>query len=110
MAILLLVLIKIVHRWKHLKKEAVNDNVFATLNSDEFLKELKSPKVIMMLVPAGKIVDDVINEFLPFLSENDLLIDCGNSHFTDTNRRYEQLKKSNIHFMGIGISGGELGA
>lgn len=93
-----------------LKKEAVNDNVFATSNSDEFLKGLKSPKVIMMLVPAGKIVDDVINEFLPFLSKNDLLIDCGNSHFTDTNRRYEQLRKSNIHFMGIGISGGELGA
>jgi 6-phosphogluconate dehydrogenase len=61
-------------------------------------------------VPAGKIVDDVINDLKPFLSEDDLLIDCGNSHFTDTNIRYEELKKSAIHFMGIGISGGELGA
>ena len=93
-----------------LKKEAGNDKVFATSNLDEFLKALKTPKVIMMLVPAGKIVDDVINELKPFLSENDLLLDCGNSHFTDTNRRYEQLKESAIHFMGVGISGGELGA
>jgi 6-phosphogluconate dehydrogenase len=93
-----------------LKKEAGNDKVFATSNLDEFLKALKTPKVIMILVPAGKIVDDVINELKPFLSENDLLMDCGNSHFTDTNRRNEQLKDSAIHFMGVGISGGELGA
>ncbi len=93
-----------------LKKEAGNENIFATSNLDEFLKALKTPKVIMMLVPAGKIVDEVINELKPFLSENDLLIDCGNSHFIDTNRRNEQLEESAIHFMGVGISGGELGA
>ncbi|MDQ2862255.1 MAG: NADP-dependent phosphogluconate dehydrogenase, partial [Bacteroidota bacterium] len=93
-----------------LKKEAGTDKVFATSNLDEFLKALKTPKVIMMLVPAGKIVDDVINELKPFLSENDLLMDCGNSHFTDINRRNEQLAASAIHFMGVGISGGELGA
>lgn len=93
-----------------LKKEAGNEKIFATSNLDEFLKALKTPKVIMMLVPAGKIVDEVINELKPFLSKNDLLIDCGNSHFTDTNTRNEQLAKSTIHFMGIGISGGELGA
>ena len=93
-----------------LKKEAGNDKVFATSNLDEFLKALKTPKVIMMLVPAGKIVDEVINELKPFLSENDLLMDCGNSHFTDTNKRNEQLEESAIHFMGVGISGGELGA
>jgi 6-phosphogluconate dehydrogenase len=93
-----------------LNNEAPNDKVFATTNLEEFLQALKSPKVIMMLVPAGKIVNDVINDLKPFLSEDDLLIDCGNSHFTDTNIRYEELKKSSIHFMGIGISGGELGA
>ena len=93
-----------------LKKEAKNDKVFATSNLEEFLKSLKTPKLILMLVPAGKIVDDVINELKPFLSENDLLMDCGNSHFVDTDRRNEQLAKSVIHFMGIGISGGELGA
>lgn len=64
----------------------------------------------MMLVPAGKIVDDVINELKPHLSKEDLLMDCGNSHFTDTNRRIAQLQDSGIYFMGVGISGGELGA
>ncbi len=93
-----------------LNKEGNNEKVFATTNLEEFLNALKTPKVIMMLVPAGKIVDEVINELKPFLSENDLLLDCGNSHFTDTNKRYEQLQKSTIHFMGVGISGGELGA
>ncbi|WP_301921768.1 NADP-dependent phosphogluconate dehydrogenase [Ferruginibacter sp.] len=93
-----------------LKKEAGNDKVSATSNLDEFLKALKKPKVIIMLVPAGKIVDEVINELKPFLSEDDLLMDCGNSHFTDTNKRNEQLEESAIHFMGVGISGGELGA
>lgn len=93
-----------------LKKEAGNDKVSATSNLDEFLKALTKPKVIIMLVPAGKIVDEVINELKPFLSEDDLLMDCGNSHFTDTNKRNEQLEESAIHFMGVGISGGELGA
>ncbi|MBL0309678.1 MAG: NADP-dependent phosphogluconate dehydrogenase [Bacteroidetes bacterium] len=93
-----------------LKKEADTEKVVATSNLNEFLKMLKAPKVIIMLVPAGKIVDEVINELTPFLSKNDLLLDFGNSHFTDTNRRNEQLQESGIHFMGVGISGGELGA
>jgi 6-phosphogluconate dehydrogenase len=93
-----------------LRKEAGDKKIFATSKLDEFIKGLKIPKVIMMLVPAGKIVDEVINELKPFLSENDLLMDCGNSHFIDTNRRNDQLEKSGIHFMGVGISGGELGA
>ncbi|MEO7309126.1 MAG: NADP-dependent phosphogluconate dehydrogenase [Chitinophagaceae bacterium] len=93
-----------------LNKEAGNDKIFATSNLDEFLKALKTPKVIMMLVPAGKIVDDVINELKPFLSEDDLLMDCGNSHFTDTDNRIKSLASSAIHFMGVGISGGESGA
>lgn len=93
-----------------LKQEANIDQVFATSSLDEFLKSLKTPRIIMMLVPAGIIVDEVINELKPFLSENDLLMDCGNSHFTDTDRRNLQLAESGIHFMGVGISGGELGA
>jgi 6-phosphogluconate dehydrogenase len=93
-----------------LTKEAGDKKVSATLHLDEFVKSLKVPRVIMMLVPAGKVVDEVIAELKPFLAENDLLIDCGNSHFTDTNKRNEELAKSTIHFMGVGISGGELGA
>jgi 6-phosphogluconate dehydrogenase len=93
-----------------LKQEAGDQKVFSTSNLEEFVKALKSPRVIILLVPAGKIVDEVINELKPLLSENDLLLDCGNSHFTDTDKRNEQLAKSTIHFMGVGVSGGESGA
>lgn len=77
---------------------------------EDFIKALKSPKVIMLLVPAGKAVDAVINELKPFLSSNDLIMDCGNSHYTDTDRRIRELSEEHIHFMGVGISGGEYGA
>ena len=93
-----------------LKKDTADRNIFSTSNLNEFLNTLKTPRVIMLLVPAGKIVDEVIQELKPLLTEDDLLMDCGNSHFTDTNIRIEQLEKSTIHFMGVGISGGELGA
>lgn len=90
--------------------EANDQKVSATNELEVFIKSLKCPKVIMLLLPAGKIVDEVINELKPYLSPNDLLIDCGNSLFTDTNKRSEQLTKLAIHMMGVGISGGESGA
>jgi 6-phosphogluconate dehydrogenase len=93
-----------------LKKDSGDRNIFATSVLEEFVSALKAPRVIMLLVPAGKIVDEVINELKPLLSGDDLLMDCGNSHFTDTNTRIEELAKSGIHFMGVGISGGESGA
>ncbi len=76
----------------------------------EFTASLTSPKAIMMLVPAGKIVDSVIEELLPLLDKGDILIDGGNSHFTDTNRRVDYLQSKGLHFFGMGISGGEEGA
>ena len=66
-------------------KEAGTRTIAANTNLQTFISSLKIPRSIIMLVPAGKIVDDVINELKPLLSENDLLMDCGNSHFTDTN-------------------------
>ncbi len=93
-----------------LTKDTGTRKIFATSKLEDFINALKSPRVILLLVPAGKIVDEVISELKPLLSENDLLIDCGNSHFTDTDKRIEELKKSTIHFMGVGISGGESGA
>ena len=72
--------------------------------------QLKRPRKIMMLVPAGKPVDDVINNLLPLLEKDDIIIDGGNSHFTDTLNRIHFLQEQGIHFMGIGISGGEMGA
>jgi 6-phosphogluconate dehydrogenase len=64
----------------------------------------------MMLVPAGAIVDSVIQELVPLIEKGDIIIDAGNSHFTDTNRRVEELENKGIHFFGMGISGGEEGA
>lgn len=93
-----------------LANESGKGEVKGFLSVNEFIESLKTPRAIMMLVPAGKIVDDVIAELTPLLDEGDLIIDGGNSHFTDTNRRVEQLKSKNIHFFGMGISGGEEGA
>ena len=77
---------------------------------EDFLNSLKQPRIILMLVPAGKIVDAVIQDLKPFLSKEDLLMDCGNSHFTDTDTRTNALAGEGIHFMGTGVSGGETGA
>jgi 6-phosphogluconate dehydrogenase len=78
-----------------------------------FLILLASSKLrenIMMLVPAGPIVDGVIGELLPHLEKDDLIIDGGNSHFTDTDRRDVELAAKGFGFMGVGVSGGEEGA
>jgi 6-phosphogluconate dehydrogenase len=72
--------------------------------------QLKKPRKIMMLVPAGKPVDDVIGNLVPLLEKDDIIIDGGNSHFTDTLVRIKFLQEKEIHFMGVGISGGEMGA
>lgn len=76
----------------------------------DFLSKLESPRNIMLLVPAGSIVDKVIADLTPLLDNDDLIIDGGNSHFTDTERREAELSAKNIGFMGVGVSGGEEGA
>ena len=74
------------------------------------VQQLKRPRKIMMLVPAGKAVDDVIEHLIPLLEKDDIIVDGGNSHFTDTLVRIKFMEEKGIHFMGIGISGGEMGA
>ncbi len=76
----------------------------------EMIDTLKIPRKIMMLVPAGKPVDSVIADLLPLLQSGDIIIDGGNSHYTDTLKRIVDLRDKGFHFMGIGISGGEEGA
>jgi 6-phosphogluconate dehydrogenase len=76
----------------------------------ECMTLLKVPRVVLILVPAGPPVDAVIRELLPFCQPGDILMDCGNSHFTDTNLRQKALVRKGIHFLGVGISGGEMGA
>ncbi len=75
-----------------------------------FIQSLQTPRSVMMLVPAGKIVDSVIEELLPQLAPGDIIIDGGNSHFTDTERRAKALEAAGFHFFGMGVSGGEEGA
>lgn len=74
------------------------------------VKELKTPRRIMMLVQAGKAVDAVLEELVPLLDKGDIIIDGGNSHYTDTNRRTIAMQEKGLHFMGVGVSGGEEGA
>jgi 6-phosphogluconate dehydrogenase len=76
----------------------------------EFIGLLKKPRAVIMLVAAGDPVDAVIKELLPLMEPGDLIIDGGNSHFTDTNRRVKFLAGQDMHFFGMGISGGEAGA
>lgn len=93
-----------------LVKNAPHDNVAAFDTQQDFVAALKAPRTILLLVPAGKAVDQVIGELKPLLSKDDLIIDCGNSHYADTDRRIEELADTGIQFMGVGVSGGEEGA
>ena len=82
--------------------------VFST--EEELMQGLKRPRVIFMMVTAGEVVDEVIHSLLPLLEEGDILIDGGNSHFSDTQRRCQMLASQGIEFLGVGVSGGEKGA
>jgi 6-phosphogluconate dehydrogenase len=95
---------------QQLEKESTHGNLKGFSEVEPFVASLKTPRAIMMLVPAGKIVDDVIAELVPLLEKGDIIIDGGNSHFTDTNRRVDELEAKGFHFFGMGISGGEEGA
>jgi len=77
---------------------------------EEFVNALQSPRAIMIMVKAGTPVDDVIAELKPLLAKGDLLIDGGNSLFSDTERRVKELAPNGILFLGTGVSGGEEGA
>lgn len=97
------------------KAQALNEEsgdlpVEGTTDHGEFIAMLKRPRRIMLLVPAGKAVDGVIEDLLPHLESGDLLIDGGNSHYSDTERRQKMLREKGFHFLGVGVSGGAEGA
>ncbi|HAZ23534.1 MAG TPA: phosphogluconate dehydrogenase (NADP(+)-dependent, decarboxylating), partial [Algoriphagus sp.] len=92
-------------------KEGGNpERVNASSDLKTFIASLSSPRKIMLLVPAGKIVDQVIEDLIPHLDKGDIIIDGGNSFFTDTDRRDTYLQEKGIHFFGSGVSGGAEGA
>ena len=76
----------------------------------ELSASLERPRKVMLMVKAGKPVDDMIAEVLPYLEKGDIIIDGGNSHFPDTNRRTKHLEEQGILYIGTGVSGGEEGA
>lgn len=75
-----------------------------------FIDSIEKPRKIMLMVTAGKVVDSVIDSLVPLLSEGDTLLDCGNSFYSDTEKRQRKLKKRGIAYIGCGVSGGEKGA
>ena len=102
---------KDLNKTKIFESSASKNTIVKGVNTlGEMINSLKIPRKIMMLVPAGNPVDSVIADLLPLLGNGDIIIDGGNSHYTDTLRRIKELKNKGFHFMGIGISGGEQGA
>lgn len=96
---------------RFLDNEAKGKSIVGAHSTEEFVKMLKKPRRMMLLVQAGKAVDDFIEAILAAGAEKgDIIIDGGNSHFPDTNRRCKYLAEKGIRFMGTGVSGGEEGA
>ncbi|MDX9801443.1 MAG: decarboxylating NADP(+)-dependent phosphogluconate dehydrogenase [Spirochaetia bacterium] len=89
---------------------AGRDNVFGADSLEKFVSSLKVPRKIILMVKAGDVVDKYISQLLPLLEKKDIIIDGGNSRFTDTERRTADLHGKGILFIGAGISGGEEGA
>jgi len=95
---------------KFMAERAKGKNIQGTKTIEELLNALKKPRKVMIMIKAGKPVDQVIGELLPFLEKGDVVIDGGNSLFTDTQRRCKDLEGRGIHYVGCGVSGGEEGA
>src|SRR6059058_3793868 len=95
---------------KFAAERAHEKNIQPARTMEEFVAALKKPRIAMMMVKAGPPVDAVINQVAPLLEKGDVLIDGGNSLFTDTERREKELEPRGIHFVGVGVSGGEEGA
>jgi 6-phosphogluconate dehydrogenase len=93
-----------------IKNEAAGTNVVGTHSIEELVRVLNRPRRVMLMVKAGDTVDQFISLLIPHLEAGDIIIDGGNSHYTDTNRRTRTLADKNILFIGTGVSGGEEGA
>ncbi len=85
-------------------------NFIGAHNIQEFMDSMERPRKVMLLVKAGKPVDDFIEQIIPYLEEGDIIIDGGNSHFPDTIRRTKYVESKGLLYIGTGVSGGEEGA
>ncbi len=93
-----------------MRGEATGKEIIPAETLEELVDSLSSPRVILMMVKAGAPVDYVLDDLKPLLEEGDIVIDGGNSRFTDTARRCEDLRGEGLRFIGMGVSGGEEGA
>ena len=93
-----------------LRLAAKGKNFVFAKTLEEFVGALKRPRKAQIMVKAGAPVDAVIEQLIPLLEPGDIIIDGGNSLWTDTQRREKALKEKGIHFFGVGVSGGEEGA
>jgi 6-phosphogluconate dehydrogenase len=93
-----------------IQNEAAGTQVVGAHSIEEFVGSLKRPRRVMLMVKAGDTVDQMIEGLLPHLDKGDIVIDGGNSHYPDTNRRASDLAEKGILFIGTGVSGGEEGA
>jgi 6-phosphogluconate dehydrogenase len=95
---------------KFIEGRAKGKNIIGTRSIEEFVQSVKRPRKLMLLVKAGKAVDDFIEKLIPYLDKGDIIIDGGNTHFPDTNRRTEYVESKGFLYIGTGVSGGEEGA
>lgn len=95
---------------KYVEGAAAGKNIKPTYTLGEFVNALERPRRIMLLVKAGAPVDAIVQQLVPLLDKDDLIIDGGNSYFQDTERRARELEARGINFLGMGVSGGEEGA
>jgi 6-phosphogluconate dehydrogenase len=95
---------------KFLQEHGSEGPIIGCEATEEWVSALARPRVLMIMVQAGKATDAVIDESAPLLDEGDIIIDGGNAHYRDTQRRHATLAEQGIHFLGVGVSGGEEGA
>jgi 6-phosphogluconate dehydrogenase len=89
---------------------AKGKNIVGTHSIEELVKSLERPRKVMLMIKAGKAVDDTIETLIPYLEPGDIIIDGGNTHFPDTNRRTQYVESKGLLYIGTGVSGGEEGA
>lgn len=106
--------VSIYNRTKSVTEDVINKNIgkniFPYFSIKEFVNSLIKPRCILLMVQSGKATDETIKLITPYLEKEDILIDGGNTFYKDTMRRNNELSKQGINFIGMGVSGGELGA
>ncbi len=98
------------HSFAGILKQSKPEGIKLYDSIETFITALEAPRIILIMVKAGQTVDQIIDSLLPYLQPGDTLIDGGNSHYSDTISRERKLHEAGLHFLGLGVSGGEEGA